>query len=351
MSFRIVIFITVVCGMALGMLAGVSWREIVTESNGTETWQRVHTHDFGRVCAGQKVIHQFVLTNPLGRPVRITRLQTSCGCTIAKLPSRTIEENSKIVLPIELQTAGKSGPVSEAVRVEIDGETWIALMIQGNVEASHVADIDFGTFKRGQVLLRQFEVKWPRGLEINITKLGFDEKYLEASIQVPDLVKRAHAVTVKLKPDLPYGQFNVPLQVYTNDEFAPVKRVTLRGFVLPPLISEPNRVMFEMLRYGQAQVATVRIYSPYMLPIEILDITIAEGEMVSWEVTRMSPSEIQLVLSADLSEDISRTVFKSVISVLARIESKEERLAIEAYGLVDLSSLSQTKAASQSVAR
>ena len=67
---------------------------------------RSYFHDFGRVRLGETVQHVFQVENTDPRPVTITRMQASCGCT-----TPTIRYADKAGQEVRGRTAGRAGPV------------------------------------------------------------------------------------------------------------------------------------------------------------------------------------------------------------------------------------------------
>lgn len=61
----------------------------------------------------------FKVTNPLEVPVQIDRVQTSCGCTVAKLPSTPwiLAPHTNGVLSVTVNLAGKSGTFFKTITV------------------------------------------------------------------------------------------------------------------------------------------------------------------------------------------------------------------------------------------
>ncbi len=62
----------------------------------------------------------FVCTNVSNNEVSITALRTSCGCTVAELPSTPyrLEPGSNVAIHVSMNVAGKYGLVTKSVSVE-----------------------------------------------------------------------------------------------------------------------------------------------------------------------------------------------------------------------------------------
>ena len=77
-----------------------------------------------RQCAPKpgevNVAFTFVCTNVSNEAVSITGLHTSCGCTVAQLPSTPykLEPGSNVAINVSMNIAGKSGLITKSVSVE-----------------------------------------------------------------------------------------------------------------------------------------------------------------------------------------------------------------------------------------
>lgn len=74
-------------------------------------------HDFGKVCSGSVVKHEFVFTNVGDATLEVTDVHTSCGCTTAGEWSRQIEPGQTGRIPVQFNTGGFAGTVMKTVTV------------------------------------------------------------------------------------------------------------------------------------------------------------------------------------------------------------------------------------------
>ncbi len=64
------------------------------------------THDYGRVLYGDTVTEEFIFTNTGDQPLKIEKLEASCGCTKAVKGSSEVAPNSKSKIIAAFDTAG-----------------------------------------------------------------------------------------------------------------------------------------------------------------------------------------------------------------------------------------------------
>jgi hypothetical protein len=75
-----------------------------------------HTPKAGETIAA----YQFTATNTSKQEVSINALRTSCGCTVAQLPTTPykVAPGSNVTISVSLDFAGKQGQITKAVTVE-----------------------------------------------------------------------------------------------------------------------------------------------------------------------------------------------------------------------------------------
>ncbi len=74
--------------------------------------------DIGKVQTDTKVPAQFLLYNIGGKYLRIADVETSCGCTVAKISKKLVAPGDFTRLDIELDTSIKIGKVNKQVTVK-----------------------------------------------------------------------------------------------------------------------------------------------------------------------------------------------------------------------------------------
>jgi Protein of unknown function (DUF1573) len=66
-------------------------------------------HDFGNVDAGTIVERAFTVSNPTSNPVSITRVASSCGCTVADVKSPNIAPGGSADVTVTFNSSARSG--------------------------------------------------------------------------------------------------------------------------------------------------------------------------------------------------------------------------------------------------
>lgn len=109
---------------------------------------------FGTIMQGQKIDHTFTFKNEGKRPLLIERVKTSCGCTVAEIPSRTIEPGKSGSIKTVFDSTNFAGPVSKLIYVySNDPQLPVAtLTLYGTISEQIVVSprqINAGTVKKG----------------------------------------------------------------------------------------------------------------------------------------------------------------------------------------------------------
>lgn len=73
-------------------------------------------HNFGKVVANQKVKYLFKFTNTGDEKLVLVDSETSCGCTVPKLPEEPIAPGESSEITVEFKTSSE-GPFSKEVKI------------------------------------------------------------------------------------------------------------------------------------------------------------------------------------------------------------------------------------------
>jgi len=74
-------------------------------------------HDFGDIIQGEKVQHNFVVTNTGGDKLVITNVRASCGCTAALPDKKELAPGESTNIKVEFNSAGRVGKQDKTVYV------------------------------------------------------------------------------------------------------------------------------------------------------------------------------------------------------------------------------------------
>ena len=97
---------------------------------------KTETIDYGEIVKGSNGIRVFEFTNTGDAPLIITRVYSSCGCTIPKKPEAPIMPGEKGIIEVKYDTE-RLGPIRKTITVYSNAKESIkAIKIKGLVVAS-----------------------------------------------------------------------------------------------------------------------------------------------------------------------------------------------------------------------
>ena len=74
-------------------------------------------HDFGDMIRGEKVSYSFKFVNIGGSDLVITRVSTSCGCTVSEYPKEPIAPGKEGAIEVTFDSAHKKGFQNKTITV------------------------------------------------------------------------------------------------------------------------------------------------------------------------------------------------------------------------------------------
>ena len=98
---------------------------------------KTETIDYGEIVKGSNGIRVFEFTNTGDAPLIISRVYSSCGCTIPKKPEAPIMPGEKGIIEVKYNTE-RLGPIRKTITVYSNAKQSIkAIKIKGLVVASN----------------------------------------------------------------------------------------------------------------------------------------------------------------------------------------------------------------------
>ncbi|MBN2584409.1 MAG: DUF1573 domain-containing protein [Planctomycetes bacterium] len=114
-------------------------------------------HDFGDMSLGKASIrkHIFVLANTGDRPVRIVKQTSTCGCTVASLPTDSVAPGTVVEIPVTVDWGNRPGRQRATVVLQTDDPKapLVYLTVSGFIRAPALITprwVNFGLLKAGE---------------------------------------------------------------------------------------------------------------------------------------------------------------------------------------------------------
>ena len=74
-------------------------------------------YDFGKVIEGEKVNYTFKFKNTGDKPLLISQVATSCGCTASSYTDSPVKPNSEGYVKVTFNSSGRQGNVQKTITV------------------------------------------------------------------------------------------------------------------------------------------------------------------------------------------------------------------------------------------
>lgn len=74
-------------------------------------------HDFGKIIQGEKVTYSFKFTNTGGSSLLISKVSTSCGCTVSKYPRIPVKPGETGYIEVTFDSHRKKGYQNKSITI------------------------------------------------------------------------------------------------------------------------------------------------------------------------------------------------------------------------------------------
>lgn len=232
----------------------------------------VKTHDFGRVPAGAKAEHDFVVTNVLPFEVEIARTRVTCECTEPKVAQAVLRPGERTTVSASLATSRFHGRKGATITVSFsrpqfaEVQLHVTAYIDKHVEIDPPS-IDLGTVAQGRPAEKETAVACTGNPDWRIVEVRSANPRLTGSatetVRTKDAVR--YALRAKLDATAPGGPFKDVLVLVTNDAQTPEVPVLVHGRVLSELEVSPSVLFMGVTAQGGtlSKVLVVRGKRPF----------------------------------------------------------------------------------------
>jgi hypothetical protein len=219
-------------------------------SNGPRIQLAEDFFDFGRVEEGRLLQHDFAFTNTGNQVLEIQDVVTSCGCTTIGEWNRRVEPGKSGVIPIQLNTAGFSGPTLKNIKLKCNDPAlptvalYLRVLSFKQIDAlPQVAAFSFGpdsqtTESRSIWITNHMEEP------VTLEKPAWTNNTFQAELKtiVPGKVFQ---LLVTVVPPAPEGSLSVPITLKTSSRKVPEISVSAYSLVQPSISTTPPRIFLD----------------------------------------------------------------------------------------------------------
>lgn len=86
-------------------------------------------HDFGNIAIGKPVVHTFNFTNTGESPIIISKVETTCGCTVPEYSQTPIKPGEKGFIKVTLTPSGPAVPIVKSITLTSNARTTTKVLI------------------------------------------------------------------------------------------------------------------------------------------------------------------------------------------------------------------------------
>jgi hypothetical protein len=214
-----------------GSAPAATWAESLFDST---------SHDFGTVPRGPVVTHYFRVTNTTGQPLHIASVRVSCGCLSASATRQDVPPGESTTIVAQLHTTRFHGYWRKPMYVTFDRPQWseVTIMVQA-VSRDDVAlspdSLAFGRIAHGTARDASVEVLLSGG-NWKVLEAKSESDYVQPQVRLlrQDAGESTYQVTVRLRPDLPAGNWFTGIKVATNNPGIPELNIPVTVEVSAP---------------------------------------------------------------------------------------------------------------------
>ena len=214
-------------------------------------------YDFGRASWGQQVLHIFRFRNAGEKPLTISDVRSSCGCTSALLSEKNIPPGAEGEIEVVFNVGRRRGRTAEKVLVRSNDpdQPVVTLTVTGIVEGSLVVlpeRLYFGDIHNTESIERTIELVDIEGGDVRIAKVESSSRYITAEIPPSSArVRDKVEIVVTIGPGLPIGRLNEKLVIHTDNKEQSSIEVPIEGNVVGEIKVFPNQFFFGYVERGE----------------------------------------------------------------------------------------------------
>ena len=220
------------------------------------------SHDFGVVAAGAKVEYKFVIENIYEEDAHIKSVQSSCGCTTAKIDRQSLKtwEKAELTAVVNTDTRQYYGRKDTTITINFDlpFEAEVQVHIHAYIRRDVVVlpgVVEFGSVSQGATMVQKVSVSYAGRDDWRIEQIENNNPYLEC--QLAEVArgegKVKYNLVVALKPNAPAGYIQDQLILVTNDVNQRAARVpvAVEGVITQALSVRPSPLFLGVVEAGQ----------------------------------------------------------------------------------------------------
>lgn len=241
------------------------------------------THDWGSVLQSDRPETDFVFTNKGKGKLIVTKVQSTCGCTVPELTKLEYLPGESGTIHVRYDPSGKNGPQSKVIRLLSNDPRRPEIPLTIKADVAPVVIIEPKAASIGTVAKKQggtttvkvigrtpdFEanfVSLTRGLAYSAKILGTEP------IDYQGKKLRATTIEITMKTDAPVGRQADTISIRTNDPGSPMVYVPVSGEVQGEIAVTPGVFSAGVVKPAEQFTTQVKMVNRQGKPFKIVKI-------------------------------------------------------------------------------
>jgi hypothetical protein len=234
---------------------------------------------FGTARQNDKVTHRFEFRNEGTAPLRILKVDSDCGCTVAMPKDSVLAPGASSYIQVSFSTRAYEGDQQKIIAVQTNdpAEPRIDLQLTGWIQPDISLErriLDFGTVRRGEEPVLSTWIEADKGTGFQpLPPKGGEDLATWTITPVPCDTAEVYLLETRLRPDVPLGRFNERIDFPVKHPKISGTSVAIRGTVYSYFRLSDDRINFVPIKPGKKYTLSIDIQSDGSKPYQITDAT------------------------------------------------------------------------------
>jgi len=198
--------------------------------------------NFGNKDNSLTINHTFLVKNSGTEVLNISRVKPACGCTVAKISSRTVGPGQTTEITATLNLKGRTGPQTKPMTVYSNDprQPSYQLTLKGNAVTEVTVTptaLSFGRLQEGQSVTKEIKIIAQNPIKIKSVVAANQSVTHELQVLKPGT---EFLLRVTNKNNLQPGRISDTITITSDSPKSPTQRITVYGTILDKLTISPN---------------------------------------------------------------------------------------------------------------
>ncbi|MCL2304483.1 MAG: DUF1573 domain-containing protein [Planctomycetaceae bacterium] len=282
----------------------------------------IKSHDFGNVPLLSDTQYSFVFHNTTKQDIHITSVTSSCTCTDASAPVKTIKSGEKGEIIAKINTSGqrtKKQGATITVAFDKPSIAYVQLEVSVYIRPDIVLNpgsVDFGAVREGQKTVKTVQLQYAGSPNWRLVRIDRANKnpYIHATATLQENSGSGREITYKIEVTLsdkaPAGYVREILRFVTNDQNSIAIELPISGFIMDALVAKPSPFQFGSIAPGET--VTKYLVLRASQPFRIKSVKCPEDRRFVFSPSDQSSSvhiiAVTLTSQQENAENVARTI-------------------------------------------